>query len=216
LIRAYVLEPELLKGALKSEKKSEKVVRAVQKYFEMHYPKLSIQIGVEQDEEHKAYKIVNKLKKEAESEILTIDEEFIHTAEFRELMQVSPMVLGLGYPPFYLEENDSPEEGEKKLKGTKKQPVEKKSFPTITALVSAILQSGKKGLTIQRYKGLGEMNPEQLWETTMNPESRMLLRVTLNDTVKTDDIFTVLMGDQVEPRREFISRHALEVKNLDI
>lgn len=216
LIRAYVLEPELLKGALKNEKKTEKIIKAVQKYFETHYPKYSITVSLEQDEEHKGFQIVNKLKKESDTEKLTVDEGWINTAEFKELLQVSPVVLGLGYPPFFLEENETSEEGEKKGKAGKKIPTEKKSFSTVSALVASILENGKKGLSIQRYKGLGEMNPDQLWETTMNPESRVLLKVTLNDTVKTDDVFTVLMGDQVEPRREFISRHALEVKNLDI
>ncbi|MEA3427920.1 MAG: toprim domain-containing protein, partial [Thermodesulfobacteriota bacterium] len=83
-------------------------------------------------------------------------------------------------------------------------------------LLSFLVEEGKKGISIQRYKGLGEMNPDQLWETTMDPGKRTLLKLKIEDVVETDEIFTILMGEDVEPRREFIQNNALEVSTLDI
>lgn len=124
------------------------------------------------------------------------------------------------YPPVEVKEDEQKKKGSSKKK---EEPIykiinDKEDIPfnSMKDILTYVRVTGKKGMTIQRYKGLGEMNPEQLWETTMNPEKRTILQVTLEDAIKADEIFTVLMGDQVEPRRKFIETHAPEVRNLDI
>ena len=106
--------------------------------------------------------------------------------------------------------------GEKGLVLTEEKEGESNFFQSWFEVLDFMINFGKKGMYIQRYKGLGEMNPEQLWETTLNPKVRTLKKVTIEDIVESDGIFTILMGDQVEPRRNFIEENALRVKNLDV
>ncbi|MGI5860731.1 MAG: DNA topoisomerase (ATP-hydrolyzing) subunit B [Myxococcales bacterium] len=128
-----------------------------------------------------------------------VDQAFLKGAEFTELRALCRAFREVGSAPYTLVTASG-----------------KQTFDTVQALLEATKKEASRGQNIQRYKGLGEMNPEQLWETTMNPATRTLLRVKVDDTVEADGIFTVLMGDQVEPRREFIERNALDVQNLDI
>lgn len=131
---------------------------------------------------------------------LTISTTFIQSPEFKEIAQLHKEITdAIGKPPYRLQIKE-----------------EVKEVSSLKELLSIATEASRKGLTIQRYKGLGEMNPQQLWETTMDPEKRALLKVTIEDSVKADEIFTVLMGDQVEPRKEFIVKHALEARNIDI
>jgi DNA gyrase subunit B len=125
--------------------------------------------------------------------------EFVASPEFQGLCEMGKKVSQLGNPPFTLSMDTN--ELEIKSRGE---------------LLEKVMEEGKKGFFIQRYKGLGEMNPEQLWSTTMDPSRRTLLQVQIEDVFTADEIFTILMGDKVEPRREFIQTNALEVTFLDI
>ena len=116
-------------------------------------------------------------------------------------------------PELYMKNNNNSEE--KKVFRIV-DPKGEKAVVSVLDLKELVMDIGARGVTIQRYKGLGEMNPEQLWETTMNPKTRTLLQVTLEDAIEAERICSVLMGDQVDLRREFIQEHAPKVRNLDI
>jgi DNA gyrase subunit B len=133
---------------------------------------------------------------------IKIGRGLIYSKEFQSGLFIAQKLAGLDTPPFKVF-----------TEGKEEEPT---LFNDKRALLTYLTEEGKRGMAVQRYKGLGEMNPDQLWETTMNPDKRTLLKVRVEDVVETDEIFTILMGDEVEPRREFIQNNALEVETLDI
>ncbi len=151
---------------------------------------------LETDEEHDLWEIETTTLSGVR---VVIDWNFASLVEFQKAVDLFSHLEDKLSPPFVVGGNGAKEE-----------------IPTRDALLDKVLTAAKKDLAIQRYKGLGEMNPEQLWETTMNPDKRTLLQVRIDDTFETENIFTVLMGDQVEPRRKFIEDNALDVRNLDV
>ncbi|HKC23780.1 MAG TPA: toprim domain-containing protein, partial [Thermoanaerobaculia bacterium] len=128
-----------------------------------------------------------------------VDDDFLSGYEMKRAGELALACAGFLDGPYLLEKNGDSQAAE-----------------TLGQAVDAVLDSAKKGLTVSRYKGLGEMNPDTLWETTMNPGTRRLLQVRVEDAVEADEIFTILMGDAVEPRRLFIEANALNVANLDV
>jgi len=148
------------------------------------------------DEEHGLWEIETSTNSGVN---LSIDWNFASFVEFQKAVELYSELEDKLAAPFITGENGTQDE-----------------VATRDALLEKVLAAAKKDLSIQRYKGLGEMNPEQLWETTMNPEKRTLLQVRIDDAVETDEMFTVLMGDAVEPRRKFIEDNALDVRNLDV
>jgi len=201
LLRAIVDEPTLGRDVLKNTDQLQDMVRRIQDRLALIYPGAPITVSLVEDEEHQSNKILCRATTNGMVQTLQVTHDLVGSADFRELQKLAPTMNGLGRPPYRLKTG-----GEDEVT----------TFAATDTLVRAILESGKKGLHLQRYKGLGEMNPGQLWDTTMNPETRSLLQVKLEDMTGVDEIFTILMGDEVEPRRNFIQQHALEVRNLDV
>jgi DNA gyrase subunit B len=161
----------------------------------------SAQVGgarLEPDEEHHAWALVITSGSRDGGE-MRLDWDLLGGSDFQALVRHSQGLQDFHRPPHVLEGKDRTWE-----------------FPSLEEMVTFILEEGQKGINIQRFKGLGEMNPDQLWETTMDPETRTLLKVNVEDAVAADEIFTILMGDKVEPRREFIQNNVLELNELDI
>ncbi|MGB7292896.1 MAG: DNA topoisomerase (ATP-hydrolyzing) subunit B [Thermodesulfobacteriota bacterium] len=175
-------------------------LKEIKEWIEKRHTEIqSLDWGLAEDEEHNASRIIYSFKDNGRRGKTVIDFDFINSPDFIELKNIADGIHQLGEPPFTI------------LQDEKETKVD-----NLKELTEYVLSLGKKGMFIQRYKGLGEMNPEQLWETTMNPETRILKKVNIEDTFQADQIFTILMGDQVEPRKEFIEKNALNVTNLDI
>ena len=156
--------------------------------------------SIDKDEEHGLYEMSVRSGQRGQREF-RLNFELVQTVEYRQLRRLRPSVEKLDLPALEVSQGS---DGVAIELGSKE------------ALLAHLMESGKKGLTVQRYKGLGEMNPDQLWETTMDPARRRVLEVRIDDAAEADMLFSVLMGDAVEPRREFIEKHALDVQNLDI
>lgn len=162
-------------------------------------PNLSYQVGIEFDAEKNCFYPKITVKQHGFGKDYFIKAEILNSNDYKYIIESQKEIYGL------LEKDAFIERGEKRL-----------ASQEFKEIYHWLLEEAKKGLVISRYKGLGEMNPEQLWETTMDPQSRRLLKVSIHDAVAADEIFTTLMGDQVEPRRQFIEDNALSAENIDV
>jgi len=190
LVLRTLLAEGISKSILKEKKRLQDILEKIR------ITSSDAKIGdVYEDEEHEGYGVEIR----RQNYKLVVDTNLLLSPEFRELESLYNYIKDIGNPPYKV----TTKEGQKEMAKT-------------TEVLNYIFETARKGLTIQRYKGLGEMNPQQLWDTTMDPDKRTLLQVSIEDSVQADEIFTILMGDQVEPRKEFITKHALEARNIDI
>ena len=202
LLKYFVEKSGIDSEKLKEKTIMEQLVTELRSYFSKpeNTALKTYSFSLSEDVAAKSYQINVTVRTTARIKKFKIAHNFISGAEYADLINLY--------------------EGIKNFRGSKfvfnKEKIGEKFFDDLETFTNFILAEGKQGAYIQRYKGLGEMNPEQLWETTMNPENRVLLQVKIEDTIEADQVFSVLMGDQVEPRREFVENNALNARNLDV
>jgi DNA gyrase subunit B len=200
ILEAFVQIPGFNVKVLKEKDTLEKITKTVGRVINASYPEITpLEFELQEDSEHECFSIAIFSQENGRRRMTRLNFDFLNSPEFEEIKRLAQEISKIGTPPFRMESNGNILE-----------------INSYSEIIDQVFTLGKKGWETQRYKGLGEMNPEQLWETTMNPETRSLLQVKIEDPVEADSIFTVLMGDQVEPRREFIYENALHVSNLDI
>jgi DNA gyrase subunit B len=200
LVDAIVKAARLSKADLKDPKLIAKALARLEEYFEAYAPELKdVVLKLAPDSEHGGYKVEAPVRPSGIRRATVIDYAFLDSPEFADLSMLHKELSVMGLAPYRLVSGGDAVE-----------------FDRVEDLADRVNELGKKGLQIQRYKGLGEMNPEQLWETTMDPARRTLLQVRVEDAFEADRLFSTLMGDLVEPRREFIAQNALNVRNLDV
>jgi DNA gyrase subunit B len=201
VVAALLRSGGLARADFRNQEKVNAAAEKLRAYLEMRYPDLMpITVDVAWDKAHGGARISVKFRPGASSRPAVLDWEMAESAEYQELLAIEEDIRSIGPAPYT-------------AKADSGQPVTLADPEQLDAFID---ERGRKGTAITRYKGLGEMNASELWETTMNPDARTLLKVRVTDDVAADEIFSVLMGDQVEPRRQFIEENALNVRNLDI
>jgi DNA gyrase subunit B len=200
IVSSFLYQGEFLPDNLKDRDSLPQHFTRAQEWISSSAPSLlPLSFTVEEDAERGSYRIVVDASANGSGLRMTIDEDFLRSPEGEELIKLGTELRTLGGKSFMV-----------------KEKAETLRFNTSREVADYLFARARKGTEIQRYKGLGEMNPDQLWETTMSPETRTLLQVKIEDSYEADEIFSTLMGDEVEPRRRFIEENALNVRNLDI
>ncbi len=200
VVTALARQAAMDASALADESRLREIAASAETYLQIAAPELvPVSFSFEEDREHACLMLIASTRANGTAHRNVVDRELVLTPEFEEVRRLARELAAAGDPPYALGEGETSEQ-----------------VPNLQRAVARVMATARKGLEIQRYKGLGEMDPSQLWDTTMDPATRTLLQVKIEDAYEADVIFSTLMGDEVEPRRKFIEANALNVRNLDI